>query len=564
MSRRTGARSRVLRRLASVALALTLLPACAGLPTATDVQKASDAADEGDLITYQPAPPAPGAEPLEIVAGYLDAMLAYPVSSATASAYLSRGAAADWAAGDGVQIYRTPSLQVREVSAELTLVDLTVDQTGTLDRTGHFQESAGPVTTTLELVRDGGEWRIDNPPPGLAISRGYFETYFQAFDVLQFDQAGDALVADPVHLQVGERLATSLTAALVAGAPARVAAESRTYVPPASDWNPAVTVSDGRATVQFDTSLTTLDVEVRRRLSAQVVRTLAQVPEVEVVRIVGSDGPLVAGGTADQPVTAWARFDPPSATSQAAAVTDRGIVTLTGGATSTVAGLPEALVASAQLVAARPGATAVLDADGVVRVLVDSGERVVPAEQLVGLAWDATDRLWIADRPGGQLRVRLVTDAAVLDVPVPDLAGVTSFALDPSGTRYAVTREAGDVLAGVVDEVPTPALRAPTRVAPDVASPAEVVWLRDTRIAVVGDGETGRQVYRASIDGSPSDASAGTAPRLPNVAITAVATGAGQDPDLYVTDDRSRLWYLPSGGAWRLLGISARGLSSGR
>ncbi len=551
-----------------LAVLVLVLPGCAGLPTSTDVERASDAAAESDLITYQPAPPAPGAEPDEIVAGFLDAMLAYPVSSGTASAYLSDAAAADWAAGDGVRIYRSPSIRVQEVSDEAAVVDLEVQESGSLDRDGHFVASDGPSSVTLELVRDAGEWRISNPPPGLAITRGYFETYYRALDVFLFDVEGDELVADPVHLQVGDRLATSLTAALVAGSVPRVAGETRTYVPGPSEWKPAVTVAGGRATVEFDTSLTTLDVEVRRRLSAQVVRTLGQVPEVEVVRIVGSDGPLVAGGTADQPVTAWARFDPTPATGRPGAVVDDVVSTLSGGVATPVEGLSEDVVASASLVATRPGAWAAVAEDGVLRVVDADGERVEQTSGIVSISWDVEGRLWVADRPQGPLRVRLMTGSTIAEVTIAArLDRVTAFALEPGGTRYAVSREAGDVLAGAVTVAADgagPQLAAPVRIAPDVVNPAGVVWLGASRVAVVGDGETGRQVYRASIDGSPSDAAAGTAPRLPNVAITAVAAGAGDDPDLYVTDDRARLWYLPAGGAWRLLGISARGLTSGR
>lgn len=558
-----------MKRLVTLLVAVVTLSACAGLPTSTDVERASDATTEGDLITYQPAPPAPGAEPEEVVAGFLDAMLAYPVSSGTASAYLSSDAAADWAAGDGVRIYRSPSIRVGEVGETLALVDLELQESGRLDRNGHFIASDGPSSVALQLVRDAGEWRISNPPPGLAITRGYFETYYEARDVFLFDVEGDELVADPVHLQAGDRLATSLTAALVAGSRPRVAGETRTYVPDASDWKPAVTVAEGRATVEFDTSLTTLDLEVRRRLSAQVVRTLGQVPDVEVVRIVGSDGPLVAGGTADQPVTAWARFDPPPPTGRPGAVVDDVVSTLAGGVATPVEGLPDDVAATAILVATRPGAWAAVGVDGVVRVVDAAGERVEQVVDPVSLSWDVDGRLWLVDRPQGVLRVRLVSGSGVVAVPTDaTLTGVTAFALDPGGTRYAVTRGAGDVLAGAVtgagDRDTVPRLSAPAQIAPDVANPAGVVWIGASRIAVVGDGETGRQVYRASIDGSPSDGSAGTAPRLPNVAIASVAAGVGDDPDLYVTDDRSRLWYLPAGGAWRLLGVTARGLTSGR
>ncbi|MCK5892661.1 GerMN domain-containing protein [Aeromicrobium sp.] len=557
-----------MRRVAMVLVAALVLPGCASLPTATDVERASDVEVGSDLITYQPAPPAPGAEPQEIVAGFLDAMLAYPVSSGTASAYLSSDAAAEWAAGDGVRIYRSPVIQVRETGETTTLVDLDLQESGRLDRNGHFIAAQGSASFALELVLDDGDWRIANPPAGLAVTQGYFETYYEALDVFLFDVRGEQLVADPVHLQVGERLATSLTAALVAGGPPRVAGETRTYVPDPSDWNPAVTVAQGRATVEFSTSLTTLDLEVRRRLSAQVVRTLSQVPGVSVVRIVGSDGPLVAGGTADQPVSAWARFDPPPATGRAGAVVDDVVSTLDGQVASPVAGVPDDLAATASLVAARPGAWATVSDQGVLRVVRAEGERVDQTVDVVSISWDVQGRLWVADRPQGLLRVRLMTEDGVTPVPVASaLDGVTSFALEPGGTRYAVTRQSGDVLAGAVtsaDPGSVPQLAVPAQIARDVVNPAAVVWLAATVIAVVGDGETGRQVYRASIDGSPSDATAGTAPRLPNVAITALAAGSGDDPDLYVTDDRARLWYLPAGGSWRLLGVTARGLTSGR
>ncbi len=557
-----------MKRLLTGAVASVLLASgCATLPSSGDVHRASDVVEQSDLITYQPAPPAPGADPEEIVSGFLDAMLAYPVSSATANAYLTTEAADDWAAGDGVTIYRTSDMVMGPVGGSGTTADLTLQQTGVLDRTGHFQASAGPVTHRLELVQEKGEWRIANPPGGLAITRGYFESYYRTYDVYAFDMAGEELIADPVHLQVGDRLATSLMSALVAGVEPRVAGETRTYVPPAPQWSPAVTLDGSRATVEFEVSLTTLDVEVRRRLSAQIVRTLAQVPGVESVRIVGTDGPLVAGGVADQPITAWARFDAAPPIGRAGAVVADQLVTLAlGSATPTELGTdgdPDAV-----LVAVGAGVWAAVAPDGTVRSTNGAGTRFDSSVAPIGLAWDNAGRLWVADRPGGRLRVRVLAENATVQVEVPDeLASATSFALDPSGGRYAVTLATGQARVGVVseaDDVAAPRLEASSQVAPDVANPGQVVWLDLTRLAVVGDGETGRQVYRAHIDGSPSDASAGTAPRLPNVTITAVAAGQGDDPDLYVTDSRERLWYLPAGGSWRLMGVVGTGLTSGR
>ena len=564
-------------RVAWVVLTL-VLGGCAGLPGSGPVVRADDVAPGVEVVTYEPAPPAEGASPEEVAAGFLDAMLAYPVSTAIASEYLTPDAADGWASSDGVRVYRSPEITVQQVGDASAQVGLQAEESGGLDATSRYRPPVGSVDLDLDLELVDGEWRITTPPPGMLITQTHFETYYEPFDVSFFDLRGDQLLADPVHVPVGDQLATALMASLAAGPPPGLAGEARTYLPPLDQWRPAVTLGpDGVAEIEFDTDVSSLDLEVRRRLSAQVVRTLAQVPGVDSVRIVGSGGPLVVGDTPVQPTTAWRRFDPPAPEGRPSAIVDGRVVTLVDGEVVAVPDLPEDLGTDAVRVAVAQGSAATVTSAGLLRVVLDDGTEVRDvAAPVVGLAWDQAGQLWVADAPEGALRVRTLAAAGTQTVDTSAVeTGVVSFALDASARRYAVVGTDGQVWVGEVDRGPVdegvvgeggaaPALRPPTRVAPDVPGPTAVTWSGPTEVALLGVDDTGGQVYRARTDGSPSDGASGTRPVLPNLVIDGLAVGPGTEPAIYVTDDRRRLWFLPRGGSWRALDVTASGLSSGR
>lgn len=551
-----------------------VLSGCAGLPGSGPVVRADDVVPSLDVVTYEPAPPAEGAGPEEIVAGFLDAMLAYPVSTAVASQYLTPDAVDSWASSDGVRIYRSPQISLRQVDDATARVDLGLDETGALDATGRYRSplGAGPVDVGLEQV--DGEWRIAAPPPGMLVTQTYFDTYYDVFDVYSFDLLGERLLADPVHVPVGDQLATALMGSLAAGPPPALAGEARTYLPPPEQWRPAVTVgAQGVAEIELDLKVSALEIDVRRRLSAQVVRTLAQVPGVEGIRILGTDGPLVVGDTPVQPTTAWRRFDPATPEGRPAAVSDGQVVTIVGDDVTPLPDQPEDLATDVVRLAVGQRGVATVTSAGVLRVALRDGSEVRDvAESVIGLAWDPTGQLWVADAPGGALRVRTVSAGGVqpvdtdpLETSSGDAGAVVSFALDAGGRRYAVVRAGGPVLVGAVDRNgPVTVLRGGSPVAPDVPSPAAVAWTGPTEVAVLGTDGSGGQVYRAPIDGSPSDGFSGRPPVLPTLVVDGLAAGPGADPGLYVTDDQRRLWYLPPGGAWRVLDLTAAVLSSGR
>ena len=86
--------------------------ACAGIPSSGPVSRSPTTPTSGQsAVRYSPARPLPGASPEQIVRGYLDAMLAFPASSRTASAFLTPGGSTQVVrVARGVQVYSEPDV----------------------------------------------------------------------------------------------------------------------------------------------------------------------------------------------------------------------------------------------------------------------------------------------------------------------------------------------------------------------------------------------------------------------------------------------------------------------
>lgn len=575
------ARSRFVVHSLAVGLAL-VLAGCAGLPTSSSVERVDVGERPADaVVRYQPAPPQPGDSPQAIVRGFLDAMLAYPVSTATAAEYLTPQAAEDWQASAGVRIYRDPVVRTtastdQSATDQQVTVQVTAKVDASLDAAGHYAATPQALAESLPMERVDGQWRIAQAPSGVLITSTYFSTYYRALDTYFFDARGSQLVADPVHVPIGEQLANGLMASLVAGPPPALAPQARTYLPSAATWRPAVTIGDdGIADVEFRFDFNGLGAGARNRLAAQVVRTLEQVPGVRGTRISGLSGPLVVDDRTTQAVGSWARFGADEPRGRPGALIGATVVELREGERRDLT-LPQARgadpadplgIVEPAAVAVADDAVAVAGADAVAVSFSGDPAVQVPSTDVVGLTWDSGGVLWVMDRPGGVLRIRLVTAESVTSVATPPLTGVTSLSLDAGARRYALTSEAdpGAIFVGLVRRdagTGTISLADPTAVRPGPSNLAQVNWTGPSTVVFIGDVPAGRQAFAAGIDGAAVD-DAESIPRLPEVGVRRLAADA--EGGLYLTDDRDRIWFRPADGSWRLTGVvTAALLSSGR
>ncbi len=567
-----------------VLVIVLVVSACGGIPTSGPVTKVKDDGGLGEsTVQYAPALPKAGATPQEIVLGYIDAMLAFPVSTGTASAFLTPAAAKSWRPLDGVRVYSRPQVSDSvpdrstdaggdEEAGDRVVVRLASDQVAKLDQQGRYSRISGDSELTYVLQQVKGEWRIATPQSGMLVSSKYFGDHFRSFDIFMFDRPGRRLLPVPVYLAVGDQLATSLVASLARGPADDLGDLTRTYVPPQDTLRPSVPVSsDGVADVEFDAELRTASEAVQDRLSAQIIWTLRQVPGIRGVRLSGGATVVARNGLPVQPIDSWAAFGPSMAGTHAYALSGNKVVQIDDGEVAPLSGQWGKNAYGAERIAVSDaGVAGVLKGRSGVRVTnrVGNAARTFTGNQLVTPRWDRDGVLWLVDRLSGATRVRLVRDETFFSPPIGALAGlaVNTFTLSPGGSRYAVTTSTG-VYVGLIernDKNQIIRLESPERVAIDSAKPSSAVWTSDTQLAFLAGSDVSRQVQLVSIDGSVPDTGSGGA-LLPDVGAAVLVLGSGDPAMRYATDSKQRLWYLPPGGTWHLVKSDAiTGLTYGR
>ncbi len=573
------------RRLAGAALALLLVGACGGIPTSGPVSRVADDGGFGQsTVRYAPALPAAGASPQAIVLGYLDAMLAFPVSTATASAFLTPAAAKDWRPLDGVRVYSSPEVSASvpdrsvdvgddDEAGDRVVVRLTTAQVAHLDQQGRYARASGPSSDTYVLQQVKGEWRIATPQTGMLVNSKYFDDYFRSFDIYMFDRPGRRLLPIPVYLPVGDQLATSLVSSLARGPSEDFGDLARTYVPGLDTLRPSVPVSsDGVADVEFDEELRAASESAQDHLSAQIIWTLRQVPEIEGVRLSGGATVLSRNGLPVQPITSWSAYGPSTAGTHAYALRGNKVVQIDEGRVSALSGEWGADAHGAVSIAVSDaGVAGVLEGRNVVRVTSRGGgsARTITGRQFVTPRWDRDSALWLVDRAGDGARVRVVRDDAISTIPIGTLAArnISTFSLSPGGSRYAATAD-GALYVGLIQrdtKNQIVRLTDPRQLSIDAPSPTSAVWATDTQLAYLGGAASNRQVRYVSIDGSTNEGRTGAGALLPAVGADTLVLGSGDPPARYATDTRQRVWHLPPDGTWRLLKLTeVTGLTYGQ
>lgn len=538
MSTRTSVRGVLAIALGVAAAVLT---GCAAIPTSGPVERVEDESGLGEsTVRYMPAGPSEGATEAQVINGFLDAMLAYPVTHRVAAEYLTPEAAQQWRPGAGTTVYRRA--EVFSAAVGSGWIDLTTRTR--LDEQGRVVPARASQRLDLELERVDGQWRIATPPPGVLVSSDWFEDYVRSFDLYFLDDGGRHLVPVPVHEVVGDQLATSLMTSLALGPPRGEAPRLGTVVPPADELRASVPVVNGVAEVDFATRVGELPTAVQRRLSAQVAWTLRQVPVVTDIQVTG-DGTVVAPtGDAVQDAAGWASFGPDKSR-RWAFVTAGDRVHQVGVRTRTpMPGDWGQNDDGAEMVTASEDRSAAVWTDRARVADADGGSAEdISGERFLRPVIDIDQVTWLVDRPGARARIRVHDGDSIALVPAPGLDGISSFAVSPDGARYAATA-GGTLLVGGIErrDGRVVALARPTRLESQ-ASARQVVWVDGSRVAHLGPGDA--QIHSVRIDGTdPVDAWPGGGQLLPDVQpVGLLATGAARS-DLYLIDDVGGVWVL--------------------
>jgi len=556
----------------AVVLLLTLAMAVAGCVNVPDSGPVRDGfrvqPDEAaDQAQYLPEGPAAGADPAEIVRGYLAAMLAHPTNPGVVREFLSEEAAGDWRPDSGALIF-DGSAGVR-VSGQN--VQLSVSQVGALDERGSWSSvprAEADRSIDLRLVQVEGEWRISNPPQGMVIRQDFFEDRYSAYSLFFFDPTDTTLVPDQVYLADGDQTATLLLRGLVRGPTARLQDSVSSYVPESTDPGLSVPVDDsGVATVPIGADAMSYRPEERRLLAAQLAWTLDQIPSIRGVRVT-SDGSPISLIDRQELLDAdyGATFDPAdnSASRTLFALQEGKVVTVpspdTGGEVATVAGpMGRGEVDIDAFGVDREGKTvaAVVGGGSVGVADMDDDPAEVDywfdqGQSLLAPQWDRFDLLWVVDRRDGGNQVHTILDGTpqTVDVAGGPLAptSIQAFAVSRDGMRMAVVDGSGARSRLLIARVVRPAdqggqlrvdrWRKITTAVTTLGYFRDLSWASPTELAVLAR-RSGDEMQAFTVDIDGSDVQAATLIDFDPQSIAATPTQdtptvvSGQDGHLY-------------------------------
>ena len=273
------------RRLMPLALAACLaLAGCTSLPTSSAPAPFDVSAKDGSGIQFSAEGPSADADAATLVNDFLLACAAGPQDDyATARLFLSAPSARSWQPETEILVYDTDTApSVTAGSETATQVDVTVAVLGvaSVDAFGVLTRVAtSTVSRTFTLVREEGQWRINNPENMVLMSRASFTASFSLANLYFPTAEGGDLVADP-RWYPSRRLASHLLAGLVEGPRQSLAPVTANAIPPGTTVpSQGLDVADGVARVELNAVMPSSE-SARTTLAWELVRTLTQVADV--------------------------------------------------------------------------------------------------------------------------------------------------------------------------------------------------------------------------------------------------------------------------------------------
>jgi hypothetical protein len=577
---------------ALLGLVALLLAGCATVPGSSDVTVLRRVGDPAEPS----APPGPGrgAQPLEIVRGWIQASGATAERHSAARAFLSPPAAGSWDDGSSPTVVSDRLDTVFSPGSGQSgtaSVRVRADKLGTLRPDGAFVADPGTVDVVVGLTENNGVWRISSLPPGTIVRHADLRANTRPVRIWFLAAVGGAPVGETRYLATGpvRSVPSRVLDELFSGPSDDLRGAALSALPPGVLLRSAVsTTSDGVTTVDLTHlgPVGALDAARRTQIAQQVVLTLAGVGVDRVALSVDGE-PLLDGRPelavddvlAGLPPAVRDRPDLPDARTAADLATATPAVVVTGGrvrpvpegtGTGTDPGRPAAPdlvtgVDDARSASLSPDGrdVAVVGLEGttmrlsVGRTGAAAAPTAITGTTVTRPSWtpDGAEVWTVVDgRPVRTVRGGSSADAPVLTpvgldaTPLVTLGAITTLRLSPDGTTVALVAGGRVVLATVVRDAGGGARLAAARVLrPGPAGEAldgvlDVTWSQTDRLVAVGSA-VGHPVQLASADGLDLDEGPTTNLTPP---VTAVAA-APDRPTLVV--DQGGLWSLPANGA---------------
>ncbi|NBM17872.1 hypothetical protein GUY61_20110 [Streptomyces sp. GC420] len=543
-------------------------------------------------------PPREGAQPEEIVTGFLEATTGTEPRFDTAKKYLTVKARRTWepdrlttvlADGPNPQ----PLANADRVD-DVFSYSLRGEEIARVDEHHAYHPAEGEYNEGVSLVKEKGQWRIDRLPQGVVLGQSDFTRLYQSINKYYFAHGSspatqDWLVADPVYVRQQIDPVTETVRALLEGPTSWLAPVVSSSFPAGSTLKKGVrtlALDDNSAlTVPLNGKASQAGPSQCKKMATQLMFTLrdltaSRIEQVELERSNGSQLCVLAADQADASAPNRSAGRPDY---QYFVNAEHRLVRLPeSSSTPDVVQGPfgegEFKVGTVGVARDEQRAAAVTD-DGrelytaSVVAAGELGEPLVrsaggkPSERLTAPSWDGNGDLWVADRdPAGPRLLRLPggTDAPE-EVEVDGLgadARVESLRVAADGVRIALLVREGDrtsLRIGRVESRPSGPSGQQSQivvtdlreVAPRMSEVTAMSWAGNSRLVVAGRESGGVQQLRyVQTDGSTSSSS--TAGMLPGVnRVTAIAASEDERLPLVAHSDEDGIVRLPPGDNWK-------------
>jgi hypothetical protein len=568
---------------AAVVVVTLVLSGCAQIPTSGPVKSGGDPrlAQADNRVRSIGRPPRPGDSPAAVVEGFLSSSADFRNDHAVAREYLTPTAAQQWRPQSGTVVYDPRASTPTPVGGPATAdgIDLSVDyaEQGRVNEDGSFTSVAPgtPVSRTFHLTKVGGEWRISTLRDGLLLSSSDVDDAYHRVALYYVAPSGTTVVPDLVFLPELPGLTTKVVARLLRGPAVDLRGAVTSAFPDgtALDVN-AVSVSNGLATVQLNSAARQANDETRVQMSAQLVYTLKQFPDITRVRITAGGQDLSVNGDVEQAITSWPLYDPDYLTTNepsayymhGGAIGSFGKGTFNPVPGSGGRGDPKLRTPAVSLDLQR---LAAVGADGTTVYVGPMAVNATMQPRISGNglsqpSWDRGQNLWVVNRATGELWYLADGAKAVQVVALPrDATGrsLTGVSVGRDGARVAlifgtgrdailkvaaiqrIETVAGSERVGLID------IREPR---PDLRGVRDVAWADATTIAVLGSvAGSGPGPFVLDPQGYRVD---DIQPLPDAVTLTAAPPYAAKGPTLVAGTSAGNLYEFTSAGGWTQAG----------
>ena len=521
--------SRRLRSVSLVALAalLAVLTACTSLPTRGEANAGLplDEADFDPDISQIAARPLEGASPEQIVEGFLDAALTPDNGWGIAREFLSPELARTWRPSAEVTIDSGAS--AREFSADIDGDDETAQagdvrvlldhQVARVDESGAYTELPGDAAVaSFEVARnEDGEWRITSAADGIILDAEAFPQVYRRYALQYYDHSWTHLVPDLRWYPRRQTIATTLTQALLSGAPSEwLEPGVRSAFPSdVSLSRDAVPVSPEKvATVELTGAAAGLDAKQTARMRTQLEATLRPAGVTEVRLTVNGRDLDAASATVETGRTE----------SSPVVLTEAEFGAYVGDEISPYDGISDQVVELAPTVVA----VDVADDDSRAAMQLDSGAvytvadgRVDELDSRPGLIEPSMDPYgftWSVPASSPQALIAWQPDVTQIDVPgaFPEASSISQLRVAADGVRMAAVVTIGSqrwiALAAIIrDENQVPVQIGPTHLVAQLDGPAlGMSWIGEDALSVLADDGDARVVLTQEVGGPGAAAAA--------------------------------------------------------